>query len=92
MTNLQKSYPRINPELPELSIEEIKERSVKYVRNVVLGLRQNVDLPKLKNWLRMDCRLLKLPPDAILMRWLVEWDEAYLAKWSHENDPLPESN
>lgn len=69
-----------------ISIDDLEERCIIYVRNVVFGLSTLIDLPKLKNWLKHDVCLKEFPPDEILMRWLTKWTPTYLAQFSYEHD------
>lgn len=73
-----------------ISLNEIEERCIKYVRNIVIGFNRQVkmDVEKLKIWLARDVRLTEFPSDEVLESWLKKWDFNYLAEWSFENDHI----
>ena len=85
MSKIQLFYKRTDGTV--ITLDEIKQRSMIYVRNLLFGMEIKADVQILKNWLRNDTKLAELPDDVLLDYWLtVEWSTKNLAKFSYEND------
>jgi hypothetical protein len=91
VTDLKLFYKR-SGDKKDLSLDEIEEISLKYVRNLRLGFAGAIITPDiLKYWFKSDRGLTEFPPDVILQRWLDKWTIEYLAQWSFENDHANQS-
>lgn len=88
MIDIQQYYQRSDGK-DALSLNEIEQVTIKYVRNLKLGFAGTVvTIDHLKRWFLLDQGLTEFPTDVILQRWLDEWTPSYLAKWSYKNDHI----
>jgi hypothetical protein len=69
-----------------ISLEELSDVVIRYVRNIKLGLNERVTVPQLLKWLKLNMYLVEYPSYKLLSSW-VSMDMIELSKWSYDNDP-----